>query len=119
MDLTMIPDEFYPGGSVTDFSNLKKRTIKGIAERHHRFTGKWGWHSSTTTLEKIALVASEVGEAANECRGKTPTPEFKYELADIILRVVDIAECEGLDLEAAILEKMDKNDKRDLSHRIK
>ena len=115
----MVPSSLYPGGSEDDFRALKRRTLRAIAATHHAWTGKWGWHTSTTTLEKLALVASEVGEAVNECRGAVPTAEFRFELADIVLRVLDIAECEGIDLEDAILAKMEKNLTRDLRHKIK
>ena len=98
---------------------VTQMTLNEIANKHHAWTAKWGWHTSTTHLEKVALIASEVGEAANELRGKEPTEEFGFELADIILRTVDLARCANIDIEKMIIDKMKKNELRDLSHRIK
>lgn len=64
-----------------------------------------GWHNKTV-LEALALIGSEVGEAVNECRGETPTENFGEELADIVLRVADLAEWQGIDLQKKILGKM-------------
>ena len=71
-----------------------------------------GWVGSTTPLEQLALVASEVGEAVNECRGETPTDNFKFELADIILRVCGIAEYNHIDIEQVLIKKMEMNRER-------
>lgn len=70
-----------------------------------------GWHNKTV-LEALALIASEVGEAVNECRGEVPTPELGTELADIILRVADLAHWQGIDLAAVIADKMTVNESR-------
>lgn len=64
-----------------------------------------GWHNKTV-LEALALIASEVGEAVNECRGDKPSEHFGEELADIVLRVADLAEWQGIDLQKKILDKM-------------
>lgn len=48
----------------------------------------------------------------NECRGDAPTPEFGAELADIILRVADLAQWQGIDLAAVIAEKITINEQR-------
>lgn len=85
--------------------------INEIAERQYDWVERMGWHNKTV-LEALALIASEVGEAVNECRGEAPTPEFGAELADIILRVADLAQWQGVDLSAAISEKMAINEAR-------
>jgi len=77
-----------------------------------------GWHNKTP-LEALALVASEVGEAINECRGLEPSPEFGEELADIILRVLDLAHWQNIDIEKEIKLKMKKNDLRGNRGRLK
>jgi NTP pyrophosphatase (non-canonical NTP hydrolase) len=78
-----------------------------------------GWVGVTTPLEQIALIASEIGEAANECRGKTPTDKLGSELADIILRTLGLAENLGINMEAEIAAKMEKNKERGNRGRIK
>lgn len=49
--------------------------INDIAKAQFEWVEEMGWHHATT-LESLALVASEVGEAVNECRGETPTNEI-------------------------------------------
>jgi len=92
--------------------------INDIAEKNYQWVEKMGWHNKTT-LEALALVASEVGEAINECRHEQPTQAFGEELADIVLRVLDIAHWQGVDMEKEIREKMLKNEKRGSRGRLK
>ncbi len=57
-------------------------------------------------LESVALIASGIGDAAKECRGLKPTERFGEELAGIILRVLEAARCDGIDIEAEVLAKV-------------
>ena len=77
-----------------------------------------GWHNKTP-LESLALIASEVGEAVQECRGVFPTDNFAEELADIVLRVFDLAQTEDVDLQDEIEKKMIKNEARGARGRMK
>jgi NTP pyrophosphatase (non-canonical NTP hydrolase) len=79
--------------------------ISELQKRQFDWVDRMGWHNKTV-LEALALVASEVGEAVNECRGESPTEKFGTELADIILRVVDLAEWQGINLSEVISAKM-------------
>ncbi|MFT6419100.1 MAG: NTP pyrophosphatase (non-canonical NTP hydrolase) [Cognaticolwellia sp.] len=92
--------------------------INKIAELNYEWVERMGWHNKTT-LEALALVASEVGEAINECRGEKPSDDFAEELADIVLRVLDIAHWQGIDMEKVLLDKMNKNELRGTRGRIK
>ncbi len=85
--------------------------INEVAKQNFEWVDEMGWHNKTV-LEALALVASEVGEAINECRYETPSDEFGEELADIVLRVLDIAHWQGVDMEKEIAAKMLKNEKR-------
>lgn len=85
--------------------------INELAAKQYDWVERMGWHNKTV-LEALALIASEVGEAVNECRGDVPTPEFATELADIILRVADLAQWQGIDLAAVIEAKMALNEQR-------
>jgi NTP pyrophosphatase (non-canonical NTP hydrolase) len=85
--------------------------INEIARSQHDWVERMGWHNKTV-LEALALIGSEVGEAVNECRGDTPTEAFGSELADIVLRVADLAETEGVNLAEEIRAKMAINEKR-------
>jgi NTP pyrophosphatase (non-canonical NTP hydrolase) len=85
--------------------------INELAAKQYDWVERMGWHNKTV-LEALALIASEVGEAVNECRGEAPTPEFGSELVDIILRVVDLAQWQQIDLESEIAKKMAINEQR-------
>lgn len=76
--------------------------LNKIARTHFEWVERMGWHNKST-LESIALVASEVGEAAAECLSTEPSPAYGEELADIILRTADLAQTHGIDLTAASL----------------
>lgn len=80
--------------------------LKEMAKQHWIWVESVGWHNKSP-LECIGLIASEVGEAANECRSKEPTDKLGGELADIILRTIDMAEHHGIDIQAEVLRKMD------------
>lgn len=92
--------------------------INEIAKRNYQWVEEMGWHNKTV-LEALALVASEVGEAINECRHEKPTEELGEELADVILRVLDIAHWQGIDMEQKLLAKMEKNEARGSRGRLK
>lgn len=92
--------------------------LNTIAKKNYLWVEEMGWHNKTL-LEALALVASEVGEAINECRHEKPSEEFPEELADIILRVLDIAHWQEIDIEKVIEQKMLKNQKRGNRGRLK
>ena len=81
------------------------RVLTRIAENHHSWVELKGWHNKSQ-LEQLALIASEVGEAINECRGLTHTDKLGSELADIILRVMDMAVDSNIDIGDEIYKKM-------------
>ena len=92
-------------------SDTPPQTISGIAHAQHEWVERMGWHNKTV-LEALALIGSEVGEAVNECRGDKPTGKLGEELADIILRVLDLTVTQGIDIEAQLLRKMAINEAR-------
>jgi NTP pyrophosphatase (non-canonical NTP hydrolase) len=85
------------------------QSVSELCQKQYAWVERMGWHNKTV-LEALALIASEVGEAVNECRGEVPTENFKTELADICLRTFDLAEWQGIDLLAAIQSKMELNE---------
>lgn len=91
--------------------NLETTLLSSLAEEQFKWVERMGWHNKTV-LEALALIASEVGEAVNECRGDKPTEAFGAELADIILRTIDLAQWQGIDIEMEVVKKMKLNERR-------
>lgn len=78
--------------------------LNAIGAKHTVWVEAMGWHNKTV-LESLALIASEIGEAAAECLGQdvlllveVQKEKFAEELADIILRTTDLAQTEGVNL---------------------
>ena len=75
-----------------------------------------GWHDEkreTGTL--LALIHSEVSEALEADR-KGDQENFEEELADVVIRILDLCGSRGIDLEGAIHRKMEKNKGRSYKH---
>lgn len=88
-----------------------------LESRTEHFLKRMGWLGTTTPLESLMLIVSEVGEAANEVRGETPTDHYAEELADIVLRVVGEAAHRDINLGDAIIRKMRKWDTMEPGHK--
>lgn len=108
--LTIFKYKVFPKGG--------KMTIKSMAKTHHKWIKKMGWNNKTP-LEELALIAGEIGEACNECRGESPTERLGSELADIILRTMSLAENLNIDIEDELIRKMDINSKHGNKGRLK
>lgn len=67
------------------------------------------------TLSKLALVHSEVSEMVEAAR-KGDFEGFQEEMADVFIRLLDLAGGMGIDIENAIGEKMSKNEARPFRH---
>lgn len=80
-------------------------------------TEKGFWDASDNIPEKLALIHSEVSEALEEYRKpKLSSWDFGTELADICIRVFDLAGHLNLNLEDMILAKIEKNENREYLH---
>lgn len=82
--------------------------MQAIIQKHITWFNAMGYREATP-LESLALIAGEIGEAVNECRQDKPTEAFGEELADIILRVITTADRTGVDIEAELYKKIEKN----------
>ncbi len=72
----------------------------------------------STPAERLMMIVSECSEALEELRrpGDLDVDAFGAELADIIIRTLDLAQDQGIDIEAAIIEKHNRNRLRPLRH---
>lgn len=94
---------------------------------HHVAKSHGFWNGVVNVPEKLALVHSEISEALEEYRSgvnlakitisEKGKPEgFPVELADAIIRILDIAEYYGIDMGAVIEQKSKYNETRTFRH---
>lgn len=78
--------------------------------RHRKFVIEMGWANSKTPLESVALICEEIGELTHELRVPVINVEaVGNELADIILRTIDLAGELNVDIDLAVEKKIDVN----------
>jgi NTP pyrophosphatase (non-canonical NTP hydrolase) len=95
----VIKENIMPINTCEKLAPIADMDINKIGRLQYEWVERMGWHNKSV-LESLALIASEIGEAADECFG--PTPAFGEELADIVLRTADLAQCQMVDLGAVI-----------------
>ncbi len=90
-----------------------KQTAKEI---HSIATEKGFWEDQHRNfLEKLMLIVSECGEACEAYR-KDDWPNVKEELADVAIRLFDLAEAFGIDIESEMAKKIEYNKTRPYKH---
>lgn len=106
--------------------------IKQAAWAIHSNAVEKGWYDGvedvndpTFVLSRLALIHTEVSEACEDVRTGAMTTElrddgkpvgFPSELADIVIRVFDVAESMGIDIESEIVAKHSFNRTRPYKH---
>lgn len=77
---------------------------------HREFIVEMGWANTKTPLEAVALFHEEVAELGHELRQREVSDsKVSDELADIVLRAMDLASDLQIDLEIAVLQKIAYN----------
>lgn len=103
--------------------------LRHVQERAFSMSSAKGfWGDNPDIPGKLMLICCEVAEAMEEYRkpgvslsetyyGENGKPEgFGVELADVVIRVADLAEKLNIDLSALVQEKMDFNATRPFKH---
>ncbi|AGM11909.1 hypothetical protein DNAM5_46 [Haloarcula californiae tailed virus 1] len=99
---------------MTDFTDLQQEAWL-IAEESGFHEGDDAGVDERSRAKILALIHSEVSEALEADR-EGDEQEYAEELADIVIRVMDHAETEGIDLEEEIKEKNAANRDREYKH---
>ncbi len=73
------------------------------------------WEKDRNIGEALMLVVTEVGEAMEGYR-KQDTENFREELADTFIRLFDLCGGLGIDIQAEIIKKAEKNKSRPYKH---
>lgn len=103
--------------------------IKNLIQECHTLAKDKGWWDNHRDIpELLCLIHSEISEALEEYRNNlniynistnflTRKPEgFPIEIADTIIRILDLCGYYGIELEEAIKIKMEYNRKRPYRH---
>jgi NTP pyrophosphatase (non-canonical NTP hydrolase) len=99
--------------------------LNEICDEAYNNAKEKGWHENFNAMEKLALIHSEVSEAVEDYRYSKMETYFEAdgkpcgfpsELADIVIRVGDLAKYLGIDLEEIIKMKMTYNKSRSYRH---
>jgi NTP pyrophosphatase (non-canonical NTP hydrolase) len=98
--------------------------LREMQRQVHRTAVEHGWwESPRATGEVLMLVVTELAEAMEAYRVGNPESEklpgfskMEEELADTIIRLLDLAEERGFRLEQAVLAKMTYNEGRPHRH---
>ncbi len=91
--------------------------IKALTKEMHEFVNSQGWYDENSPRPQnlrnlaisLSLEASEVLEHFQWSDYQVEEKELADELADVALYLIQIASIAGIDLEEAILHKLDRN----------
>ncbi|MBE3093707.1 MAG: nucleotide pyrophosphohydrolase [Actinobacteria bacterium] len=89
--------------------------ISELCKESHRISKAHGfWDGDKCVPSKLMLVVSELGEAMEDDR--IGSSKIGEELGDAMIRIADLAEYLGIDLDKEIVRKMKINETRPRLH---
>jgi NTP pyrophosphatase (non-canonical NTP hydrolase) len=95
----------------------KKREINYFIKECHTVAKKKGWwEEARNEGELIALMHSELSEVLEAMRRHHPKEAIAEELADCCIRIFDYCGAKNIDLEKALLKKIEYNKTRSYRH---
>jgi NTP pyrophosphatase (non-canonical NTP hydrolase) len=86
---------------------------------HENAKAKGFWHEERSTPTLLMLIVTELAEACEGDRNNIPLGEkgaLDEELADAIIRILDMCAGKGIDIERAVRNKMAYNKTRPIKH---
>lgn len=99
------------------FESLQKRTYEIAAANGFHEDGDVPDNHILKIFSRLVLVHSEVSEILEELRKlEIDWDKVGEECADVIIRMLDLAQSCGIDLGNEVLKKMDKNSRRPYKH---
>jgi NTP pyrophosphatase (non-canonical NTP hydrolase) len=90
-------------------------TVREIADRNGWTAEESPWQNKYYVPSLLALITSEVSEALEAFR-KDDTENFAEEIADVIIRVLDVVAILDIDIAKAVVNKGVKNLSRGYRH---
>ncbi len=102
-------------------------TLEELTDRMHRFVDSQGWYGPGSprpqTLRNLAaslsIEAAEVLEHVQWEDEPRDRDGWRDELADVLLYLLQLASLSGVSLEAAALDKLDRNARRKWQNGVK
>lgn len=105
-------------------------TLEWLQEESYKIAKEHGWWEEERNFgELLMLCVTELAEAMEDWRiGRKPTEVFMFpsgqgkpegisiELADVLIRIADLAQHYDIDLTKAVLQKMEYNRTRSFRH---
>jgi len=99
----------------------KDVTIKELTQQMHELVKSKGWYEKDSKRAQtprnlaisLSLEAAEILEHFQFCEEPKDKNELAGELADVLLYLLQLASVSGIDLEEAVLKKIDVNKTRE------